>query len=152
MRAALLVLLLLMSTLPLHHASAETQPGLTCPETASLVPGQPMAVPVLQHGLEPYALSITNTSLVEVGALTNTTVGGNQSWTVTLTAALNAPSGHVDLPINLSDGSTALATCTIDVWIRPASALVLGVSGESTLTVNEGVTTQVAVNLTNVGS
>ena len=88
MRAALLVLLLLMSTLPLHHASAETQPGLTCPETASLVPGQPMAVTVLQHGLEPYALSITNTSLVEVGALTNTTVGGNQSWTVTLTAAL----------------------------------------------------------------
>lgn len=152
MRAALLVLLLLMSTLPLHHASAETQPGLTCPETASLVPGQPMAVTVLQHGLEPYALSITNTSLVEVGALTNTTVGGNQSWTVTLTAALNAPSGHVDLPINLSDGSTTLATCTIDVWIRPASALVLGVSGESTLTVNEGVTTQVAVNLTNVGS
>ena len=69
---------------------------------------------------------------------------------MTLTAALNAPSGHGP-SINLSDGSTTLATCTIDVWIRPASAL-RGVSGESTLTVNEGVTTQVAVNLTNVGS
>jgi uncharacterized membrane protein len=60
--------------------------------------------------------------------------------------------GHVDLTVNLTDGSSTLDACTIDLWVRPASALILGASGQSTFTVNEGVTTQVAVNLTNLGS
>jgi len=152
MRAAWLVLLLMLSTLPLHHASAEPQPSLTCPDAVSLVPGQPTTVSITQHGAPSSSLVIENTSTVAISGLTNSTQDGNVSWTITLTAALDAPSGHVDFLIDLTDGSITQFSCTIDVWIRPASALVLGASGQSTLTVNEGVTTQVAVNLTNVGS
>ena len=152
MRAAWLVLLLMLSTLPLSHVGAEDNPTLTCPDTVPLVPGQPTSLTVIQSGLEPSSLTFEGITDVQVTDVTNSTEGSTRTWTATLTASPTALSGHADMTVNLSDGAGTLASCTIDVWIRSASALVLGVSGESTLTVNEGVTTQVAVNLTNVGS
>ena len=152
MRAAWLVLLLLLSTLPLPHVGAESTPGLTCPETVALVPGQATSVSFIQHGVDDATLSFGDLAEVEITDVVNTTDGDNRTWTGTFTAILDAQSGHLDLAVNLSDGGTTLSTCTVDVWVRAASALVLGASDQSTLTVNEGVTTQVAVNLTNVGS
>ena len=152
MRAAWLVLLLMLSTLPLPHVEAGGGASFTCPETVPLVPGQPTTITIIQHGLEPSSLIIEDLDDVQVTNVVNATEGNNRTWTATLTASLEAPSGHLDLAVNLSDGANVLGTCTIDLWTRAASALVLGASGESTLTVNEGVTTQVAVNLTNVGT
>ena len=152
MRAAMLVLLLMLSTLPLSHVGAEDSPTLTCPEMAPLVPGQPTSLTIVQVGLGASSLAFADITDIQITGVANTTEGSTRTWTATLTASLDAPSGHADLTVNLSDGAGTVSSCTIDVWVRSPSALVLGISGDSTLTVNEGVTTQVAVNLTNVGS
>ena len=152
MRAAGVVLLLLLSTLPLHHVSATPTSGLTCPETVPLLPGQPTTVTLTQHGVDALTLEVGNTTNVQVQDLNSTVADGFRTWSMTLTASLTMESGHVNLAVNLTDGSNTVDACNIDLWVRPASALVLGSTGNSTFTVNEGVTTQVAVNLTNVGS
>ncbi len=151
MRAASIVLLLLLSTAPLHHAAASSGGPLACPETLPLLPGQPTEVMLIQHGVDNTTLDVQNSTDVEVRNVESVVMDGNRTWTMTLVASLSSPSGHVDMTVELLDGAS-IGSCTIDLWIRPASALVLGSSGQSTLTVNEGVTTQVAVNLTNVGS
>ncbi|RJV02834.1 MAG: hypothetical protein DWC11_00080 [Candidatus Poseidoniales archaeon] len=152
MRVAGVVLLILLSTLPLHHVSASTTPALSCPETVPLLPGQPTMVSLTQHGEDALTLEVGSIADVQVQDLNSTVADGLRTWTMTLTASLTVENGHMDLSFNLTDGSSILDACTVDLWIRPASALVLGATGESTFTVNEGVTTQVAVNLTNVGS
>ncbi|MCH1410932.1 MAG: hypothetical protein L7U48_02485, partial [Candidatus Poseidoniaceae archaeon] len=151
MRAAAIVLLLLLSTAPLHHAAASSGGPLACPETLPLLPGQPTEVTLIQHGMDNTTLDVQNSTDVEVRNVESVVMDGNRTWTMTLVASLSSPSGHVDMTVELLDGAS-VGSCTVDLWIRPASALVLGSSGQSTLTVNEGVTTQVAVNLTNVGS
>lgn len=151
MRAAAVVLLLLLSPISIMHVTASTHDPLTCPETVPLLPGQPTTVSLIQHGVENLTLDVQNTSELEVRNLDSSILNGNRTWTMTLVASLTMANGHLDLQVDLNDATT-VSSCTIDLWIRPASALVLGSSGTSTLTVNEGVTTQVAVNLTNVGS
>ncbi|MAL51400.1 MAG: hypothetical protein CL991_01895, partial [Euryarchaeota archaeon] len=138
MRAAWLVLLILLSTLPIPHVGAESTPSLTCPETVALVPGQATSVSFIQHGVGDATLGFDDLFEVEITDVVNTTEGDNRTWTGTFTATLDAPSGHLDLTVNLAHGGTTLSTCTVDVWIRAASALVLGASEQSTLTVNEG--------------
>jgi hypothetical protein len=152
MRAVGVVLLVLLSTLPLHQVNAMTTPALSCPETVSLLPGQPTTVTLVQHGEDALSLDVWNLSDVQVDDLNSTVADGLRTWTMSLTASLTMGIGHVNLTVNLTDGSSTLDACTVDLWVRPASALVLGATGQSTFTVNEGVTTQVAVNLTNVGS
>ena len=152
MRVAGVVLLVLLSTLPMHHVSGSATQTLGCPETIPLLPGQPTTVTLIQHDDDALDLEVWNTSEVQVQDINSTVADGIRTWTMSLTASLTMGVGHVDLTANLTDGSSILDACTIDLWVRPASALVLGASGQSTFTVNEGVTTQVAVNLTNVGS
>ena len=90
MRAAWLVLLLLLSTLPLPHVGAESTPGLTCPETVALVPGQATSVSFIQHGVDDATLSFGDLAEVEITDVVNTTDGDNRTWTGTFTAILDA--------------------------------------------------------------
>ncbi len=72
MRAAWLVLLILLSTLPIPHVGAESTPSLTCPETVALVPGQATSVSFIQHGVGDATLSFDELFEVEITAVSYT--------------------------------------------------------------------------------
>ncbi len=154
MRARVMVALLLLTLLPLQPTGAEGSTELACPDHVALLPEGSTVLQITQNDGAGLALNVSTDApqTLIVGNVTAQVADGVRAWSIPLQAATGLEQGRYALNISLMDGSDGLASCSLDVWVRTASALVMGIDGTSTFTVEESTRTGVAVNLTNVGA
>jgi len=154
MRARVMVALLLLTLLPLQPTAAEGSTDLACPNHVAVLPEGSTVLQITQHDGAGSTLNVSTDAppSLMVGNVTAQVVDGVRTWSIPLQAATGLEQGRYALNISLMDGADAVASCSLDVWVRTASALVMGVQGTSTFTVEESTRTGVAVNLTNVGA
>lgn len=154
MRALLLVLLILASTIPFSNAAVAEDGSVVCPAHVAVLPEDASMLEISETNSNADELIITSTapSTLEIGNATSSVQNGVQVWSVPISANTGLAPGRYPLNVSLLAEGNVLASCTLDVWVRGASALVLGLEGPSVFTVQESTRTGIAVNLTNVGA
>lgn len=154
MRAYVVAGLLLLTLVPLHVATAEATSELSCPEHVALLPEGSAELSISQNDGVGSELSITADvpATLVIGNASSSVQNGIRTWVIPLQAITGLPQDTYSINVSLVDGTQELATCSLSVWVRTASALVMGVDGTSTFTIEESTRTGVAVNLTNFGA
>ena len=144
MRARVMVALLLLTLLPLQPTTAEGSTDLACPDHVALLPEGSTVLQITQNDGAGSVVNVSTDapSTLIVGNVSAQVADGVRTWLIPLQAATGLEQGRYALNISLLDGADGLASCSLDVWVRTASALVMGSEGTSTFIVEESTRSQ----------